>query len=87
MVRNVLPDTPGGSSTLGCSFASTHNYVVVEARADVSTFMASHEMGHACWLSHDSGTNLMNPSVPFTNPTLSNLQISTIRWSKHCVYI
>jgi hypothetical protein len=86
IVRNVTPDT-GGSNTRGCSFSSTHNYVVVEAGPAVSNFMASHEMGHACWLPHDSGTNLMNGTVPFTNPTLSALQIATIRWSKHCVYI
>jgi len=86
IVRNVTPDT-AGSQTQGCSFASTHNYVVVEAGSGISNFMASHEIGHACWLSHDSGTNLMNPSVPFSNPTLTALQIATVRGSKHCVYI
>lgn len=85
IVQNVTPDTPG--NTRGCSFASTHNYVVVEADSAVSNFMASHEIGHACWLPHDSGTNLMNPTVPFNNPTLSALQIATVRGSKHCVYI
>jgi hypothetical protein len=61
--------------------------VVVEAGRGISNFMASHEIGHACWLPHDSGTNLMNGSVPFANPTLSALQIATVRGSKHCVYI
>jgi hypothetical protein len=86
IVRNVTPDT-ASSSTQGCSFSSTHNYVVVEAGRGISNFMASHEIGHACWLPHDSGTNLMNGSVPFANPTLSALQIATVRGSKHCVYI
>lgn len=85
IVLNVTPDTPG--NTRGCSFGSTHNYVVVEASSAVTNFMASHEIGHACWLPHDSGTNLMNPTVPFTNPTLTALQIATVRGSKHCVYI
>ncbi|UII29747.1 zinc-dependent metalloprotease [Fulvivirga ulvae] len=86
IVQNVTPDTPS-STTRGCSFGSTHNYVVVEAGTAVSNFMASHEIGHACWLPHDGGTNLMNPSVPFTNPTLTALQIATVRGSKHCVYL
>ena len=85
VVRNVTPDS--GLSTQGCSFASSNNYVVVEAGAGVSNFMASHEIGHACWLPHDSGTNLMNGNVPNSNPTLTALQIATIRGSKHCVYI
>lgn len=86
IVQNVNPDT-ATTNTRGCSFGSTHNYVVVEATPAVSNFMASHEIGHACWLPHDGGTNLMNPSVPFTNPTLTDLQIATVRGSKHCVYI
>lgn len=86
VVRNVTPDT-ANSSTQGCSFSSTHNYVVVEAGPAISNFMASHEIGHACWLPHDSGSNLMNGTVPFSNPTLTALQIATIRGSKHCVYI
>lgn len=86
IVENVTPDD-ATSSTQGCSFGSTHNYVVVEAGVDVSDFMASHEIGHACWLPHDSGNNLMNGNVPDTNPTLTALQIATVRASKHCVYI
>jgi hypothetical protein len=84
IVQNVTPDTP--NNAIGCSFASTHNYVVVEADSTVSNFAASHEIGHACLLPHSSGTNLMNTSVPFTNPTLTALQIAVVRWSKHCVY-
>lgn len=84
VVQNVLPDSTG--NTQGCSFASTHNYVVVEATPTVSNYMASHEVGHSCWLPHDSGTNLMNPNVPFTDPTLTDLQIATVRNSRHCVY-
>lgn len=86
IVENVTPDPPS-NNTRGCSFASTHNYVVVETGSRVSNFMASHEIGHACWLPHDSGTNLMNPDVPFTGPTLTALQIATVRSSKHCVYV
>lgn len=86
IVRNVTPDDSSGN-TQGCSFASTHNYVVVEAGPGISNFMASHEIGHACWLVHESGSNLMNGTVPFSNPTLTALQIATVRGSKHCVYI
>src|SRR3954468_6951352 len=74
--------TPNGTN--GCSFTSTHNYVVIEAKKDDQEFVATHEMGHACWLAHDSDTtNLMNPITPATNPGISNLQISLVRWSKH----
>jgi len=86
IVDNVTPDT-ATSSTNGCSFASTHNYVVIESKPTDSPFVASHEMGHACWLGHVSEpTDLMNPFTPSAGPTLTNLQISVIRWSKHCVY-
>jgi hypothetical protein len=85
VVANVEPDT-ATSSTVGCSFASSQNYVVVEANAGVS--VAAHEMGHACWLSHvtDDSGNLMWPSNIAANPTLTDWQISLVRWSKHCVY-
>lgn len=83
IVQDVTP-----KGTNGCSFTSTHNYVVIEAKRDDQAFVAAHEMGHACWLAHDSDTtNLMNPITPSSNPVLSNLQISLVRWSKHCVYI
>ena len=72
----------------GCSFASTHNWVVVEARATDQAFVAAHEIGHACWLDHDGDpANLMARVTPSSNPTLTDLQISLVRWSKHCVYI
>ncbi|MDP3642921.1 MAG: hypothetical protein Q8S54_06980 [Bacteroidota bacterium] len=83
IVQDVTPP-----NTNGCSFTSTHNYVVIEAKPADQAFVAAHEMGHACWLSHDSDTtNLMNPITPATGPVLSNLQVSVVRWSKHCVYI
>jgi hypothetical protein len=28
----------------------------------------------------------MNSSTPAAKPTLTGLQISVVRWSKHCVY-
>lgn len=78
--------TPGGTN--GCSFTSTHNYVVVEAKPTDQPFVAAHEMGHACWLSHVTDTtDLMNPVTPSAGPTLTDMQISLVRWSKHCVYI
>lgn len=78
--------SPGGTN--GCSFGSTHNYVTIEARPGDQDFVLAHEIGHACWLPHD-GTpgNLMNSSTPVAGPTLTGLQISLVRWSKHCVYI
>ncbi len=82
IVQNV---TPAGKN--GCSFASTHDYVVITAKPTDQAFVAAHEMGHACWLPHVSDpTNLMNPITPTANPTLTNVQIAVIRWSKHCVY-
>jgi hypothetical protein len=82
IVQDVTP-----ANTNGCSFASTHNYVVIEAKPTDQAFVAAHEMGHACWLPHDDDTsNLMNPITPTANPTLTNLQIALVRWSKHCVY-
>ncbi len=83
IVQNVTP-----AGTNGCSFSSTHNYVVIEARPGDQAFVAAHEIGHACWLPHDGDlANLMNSTTPATNPTLTNVQIAVVRWSKHCVYI
>ncbi len=83
IVQDVTPD-----NTNGCSFSSTHNWVVIEALPTDSAFVAAHEIGHACWLSHAEDTaNLMNSITPAANPTLTNLQIALVRWSKHCVYI
>ena len=78
--------TPGGTN--GCSFVSTHNYVTIEARPGDQAFVLAHEIGHACWLGHDgSPGNLMNSATPVAGPTLTDLQISVVRWSRHCVYI
>jgi len=83
----IVQDVTPSATTNGCSFGSTHNYVVVEAQSTDQEFVAAHEIGHACWLPHDGDpSNLMNDITPFTNPTLTNLQISLVRWSKHCVY-
>ncbi len=83
LVQDVTP-----VNTNGCSFGSTHNYVVIEAKPTDQSFVAAHEMGHACWLGHDDdAANLMNSTTPATNPTLTNVQIALVRWSKHCVYI
>lgn len=79
VVDNVLPDS-ATSSTVGCSFGSTHNYVVVEAPTNAA--IAAHGIGHACWLEHDDDSgNLMWPSTLAADPTLSNWQISLVRWS------
>jgi hypothetical protein len=78
--------TPAGTN--GCSFGSTHNYVVIEARPTDQAFVAAHEIGHACWLPHDGDpANLMASITPTTNPVLTDVQISLVRWSKHCVYL
>ncbi|SRR6266498_567625 len=83
IVRDVTP-----ANTNGCSFASTQNYVVIEAKPTDQAFVAAHEMGHACWLPHvDDPANLMSPSTPAANPTITNTQVALVRWSKHCVYI
>lgn len=83
-VINVTPDT-AATLTVGCSFAATHNYVVVEPTAGPA--VAAHEIGHACLLPHDgTAANLMTPSTIAPNPTLTNLQVAVVRWSKHCVY-
>ena len=87
IVQNILDVPP--NITIGCSFASTHDYVLIEANPNDPVFVAAHEIGHACWLGHDDSdpANLMNSIVPGANPTLSNSQIALVRWSKHCVYI
>lgn len=71
----------------GCSFASTHNWVIIEAKPSDQAFVAAHEIGHACWLPHDGDPgNLMASITPAAMPTLTNVQAAMVRWSKHCVY-
>lgn len=83
IVQDVTP-----ANTNGCSFASTHNWVVIEAQPTDQAFVAAHEIGHACWLPHDGDpANLMADITPTINPTLTNVQIALVRWSKHCVYL
>lgn len=81
----IVQEIPGA---IGCSFGSTHNYVVVIAGQNIWVFTLAHEMAHACWLIHVAdSTNLMAVNASPLNPTLTNFQIATIRGSKHCVYI
>ncbi len=89
VVNNVTPDSATGS-TIGCSFGATHDYVVVEGPPNNDRTTLAHELGHALMLPHQDGdpNNLMAPIV--TNaafPTLTNLQISTVRWSRHVTYL
>lgn len=84
----IVDDVSPSGNQNGCSFGSTHNYVVIEAKPNDQAFVAAHEMGHACWLGHHGDpNNLMNSTTPRGMPTLTNLQIATVRWSKHCVYV
>lgn len=84
--------TPG--TTVGCSFAATHNYIVIEPNAPGIQSIA-HEVSHNCLLSHvgDDNTNLMFPNIMLdgagnlANFGLSNVQIATIRGSRHVTFI
>jgi hypothetical protein len=83
----VIVDDVTPVNTNGCSFASTHNYVVIEGKPTDQAFVAAHEIGHACWLPHDGDpANLMNGITPAASPVLTAVQIATVRSSKHCVY-
>jgi hypothetical protein len=83
-VLDVTPDT-ASQSTVGCSFASTHDYVLVEAGVNSAT--AAHEIGHACLLTHsDDAGNLMWAGTVAASPSISSWQAAVVRWSKHCVY-
>jgi len=84
IVDNVMP-----VNTNGCSFAATHNYVLIEAKPTDQAFTAAHEIGHACLLIHDfvDPTNLMSPITPSAGPVLTAVQIAFVRTSRHCVYI
>ncbi|MNF76928.1 hypothetical protein D3C84_590540 [compost metagenome] len=89
VVQNITPDR-----TVGCSFAATHNYILVEPNISGIQSIA-HEIGHSCLMPHneDSRTNLMFPSISvdsageLVNFNMTNLQIATLRGSRHCVYI
>jgi hypothetical protein len=85
-VQNVAPDS-AQSATVGCSFISSQNFVLVEPTAD--PFTAAHEIGHNCWLTHSSNSaNLMyDDTLSTPSPTLTSWQVSLLRGSKHCVYI
>ena len=87
IIAFVVEDvTPG--RTVWCSFGSTHNYVVIEANPTDQDSVLAHEIGHSCWLPHegtDRGNLMFTPSPP-TGATLTDLQVSVVRWSKHCVY-
>ncbi|MES2143576.1 MAG: hypothetical protein V4516_04285 [Pseudomonadota bacterium] len=89
VVNNVAPDG-GGFLTIGCSFAATHDYVAIEAGGVADPATLAHEFGHACLLPHQDGapTNLMAASATgVALPTLTTLQISTVRWSRHVTYL
>jgi hypothetical protein len=83
-------------STVGCSFAASHNYVLVEPNAAGIQSIA-HELGHNCLLPHleDAAdtNNLMfpniqlNPAGDLVNQDMTNFQIATIRGSRHCTFI
>jgi hypothetical protein len=84
-IVNVEPDT-ATELTDGCSFGSTHNYVLVEPTSPAAR--AAHEIGHSCWLMHSDDTaNVMWPSDLAADPTLTNWQASVVRWSKHVTYL
>ena len=92
VIRDVTPSV--GTDIIGCSFASTHNYVTVQASALLAEVpdTVAHEIGHACDLSHtsesnDALVNLMYPNADRTNHILSTFQRAWFRSSKHCVII
>lgn len=89
VVNNVTPDDTT-SSTIGCSFGATHDWVAIEGNTGTTPSTLAHEIGHACLLPHHDGdaVNLMSPAAPSAaQPTLTGLQISTVRWSRHVTYL
>jgi hypothetical protein len=89
VVQNITPP-----ATVGCSFAGTHNYIVIEPNASGIQSIA-HEVSHNCLLSHVDGdnTNLMFPNIRLDgagnliNSGLTNFQIASIRGSRHVQFI
>ena len=89
VIQNITPPT-----TVGCSFAGTHNYVVIEPNASGIQSIA-HEVGHNCLLPHieNDNTNLMFPNIildaagNLANFDLSNFQIASIRGSRHVTFL
>lgn len=91
VINNITPTT-----TVGCSFSATHNYVVVEPNMAGLQSMA-HEIGHACLLPHLEDpadiNNLMFPNIMLdaannlVNRDMTNFQIASIRGSRHCTFI
>ena len=79
----VVDDVEG---KIGCSMGATTNYVMIESTSSQNT--TAHEIGHACGLLHnDDSNNLMFSSAGTNLRTLTNWQISVLRWSRHCVYL
>lgn len=89
VIQSVTPPT-----IVGCSFAGTHNYVVIEPNAAGIQSIA-HEIGHNCLLDHQPGdnTNLMFNNIRLDaagnliNTGLTNFQIASIRGSRHVTFI
>lgn len=88
VVNNVTPDS-SASSTIGCSMAGTHNYVVIESGTGIDPATLAHEIGHACLLSHsNAANNLMAATVTGAAfPVLTNWQSSVVRSSRHVTYL
>lgn len=89
VIQNITPTT-----TVGCSFAGTHNYVVIEPNASGIQSIA-HEVSHNCLLPHidNDSNNLMFPNIildaagDLVNFDLSNFQIASIRGSRHVTFL
>jgi hypothetical protein len=81
VIREVTPST-----TAGCSFGPTHNYVVIEAS---SPECLAHEIGHACGLvwHHPNSSNLMFENCVSTATTLNRFQRALVRNSRHCTFL
>jgi hypothetical protein len=78
------------TGAVGCSMSATHDYVTVQVPPGPFIDTVAHELGHACLLTHVTsadGNNLLDTGGRATAlPVLTNLQIATVRSSRHCVY-